>query len=1137
MSTIFNIENFEANKNYVIEASAGTGKTYNIIEIVKSLVNKFGLDLSEILIVTYTEKAAGELKDRVRKELVNQDVDNASIFTIHSFCQSAIKEFGISANLPLNLNIISDEELEKFIDRYLREGDILKDITSYSTIGNFNFDTMKELLRDTLNKYYLNNAFQEEPSIIKLEEISESEQKVFEIYTASKNAKNLDELISKFPEMAENYDVFKKSNEPKAQDFIIELQANYNNNLNFNGRTYKTNTAWSTNPNVKEELKKAFAYFNELKNLLKNINPYEYFIKLYLKDFYIKWQKEKELNKYQTFNDMIRYVRESILTENSSMKVQLRNKYKYAIIDEFQDTNQLQFDIFSNVFMCEGHNIIVVGDPKQSIYSFQGADIEVYYAAKEAIEASGGVICELAKNYRSSASMVRSCNELFKYFDFSGTTFTSCEYLTEEVDKKEHKVSYNNHPSDAFWFANDVELSPELFAKIAVETIVDCCLLDENKHTKLRIKDKGSSEYRNVSFKDFAVLARARSEMKIIEYALKQAGVPYIRYKDTSLFLGKECADWIAIFTALNADDLTGRNRKLFKKTLFTKFFGLNLKKISADKYDTDLTDEIKLLKKWRVLANERRWEDLVDDIVVESGIIERMKSLTEIQSLGIYKQIGNYCVEYLSNNHSIEELVINLEKMADGVSGDAENGPIVEKSTNFDCVQIMTMHASKGLQFPVVISFGAFKDPLPNKIFTYHLEKDGSDYHMLGFKENALTKSEAIEEYKRLIYVAYTRAQFVMLLPYYKSFAKNLDFIKDSMTKFFDDENAKYRILTASENGLEVLCNDVKKILERSANENQILESSTAKEDQDIILKKIISDISKKSTYKHSYSSLSHCGMEEDNDWDDKEGKIYEGLEVFDLAAIQIPADINQSLSHNALPSNYPQGNRTGSALHEIFENIDFTNYKVNIRNIILKAFENQGITLRDEFVDPTITMLENVLNAKLPVINGNKKVENESLFLSTISSGNLKKEVEFNFNFNNEKLKNYFNGFIDLVFKNGEHYSILDWKSDNLNEEFTSYSDNKMLKKHVDEAYSIQRVLYAYCLIKWLKSFYTNESESDIFNNHFGGIYYIFLRGCASGVGNGVYAQTWNSWNELNEAFQNIMKSKIWGVVINGQ
>jgi len=133
------IEEIDLKKNWFVEASAGTGKTYTIQQIVARLV-KEGCSLKKILIVTYTEKAAGELKDRIRKKLEEimdsekrpteksdifetalRDVDNASIFTIHSFCQKALKEFAYDAGRPFDLNMIDDSEVSNVIDEWARD--------------------------------------------------------------------------------------------------------------------------------------------------------------------------------------------------------------------------------------------------------------------------------------------------------------------------------------------------------------------------------------------------------------------------------------------------------------------------------------------------------------------------------------------------------------------------------------------------------------------------------------------------------------------------------------------------------------------------------------------------------------------------------------------------------------------------------------------------------------------------------------------------------------------------------------------------------------------------------------------------------------------------------------------------------
>ena len=192
---------YDSHSNYVIEASAGTGKTYNIVKIVKKLVNELGNDINRILIVTYTEKAAGELKDRIRSVITdsNVDVDNAPIYTIHSFCKNIIKEFGLSANLPLNLNVIDEKEIYYFADRYIREGEILRDISLISKClydygRKINIDNIKETLVEGAKKYYLDMNGNEDPDIISLE--PEDFGKYLKIMNDINDAHSFNELCS-----------------------------------------------------------------------------------------------------------------------------------------------------------------------------------------------------------------------------------------------------------------------------------------------------------------------------------------------------------------------------------------------------------------------------------------------------------------------------------------------------------------------------------------------------------------------------------------------------------------------------------------------------------------------------------------------------------------------------------------------------------------------------------------------------------------------------------------------------------------------------------------------------------------------------------------------------------------------------
>ena len=191
----FNINDFVVGRNYTIEASAGTGKTFSIKKIVKKIVdtlfeqrypdNHFTSQeirekkteiLNRILIVTYTEKAAGELKSRIRGELIDCDVDNAPIYTIHSFCKNTISEFGISADQPLNMSLTDDNALKDYIDRYLRTGRFLKCIVILKKMGiDKEIDTYKERMVSIISKYYLDMNGDEDPSIISIENLEHYE--------------------------------------------------------------------------------------------------------------------------------------------------------------------------------------------------------------------------------------------------------------------------------------------------------------------------------------------------------------------------------------------------------------------------------------------------------------------------------------------------------------------------------------------------------------------------------------------------------------------------------------------------------------------------------------------------------------------------------------------------------------------------------------------------------------------------------------------------------------------------------------------------------------------------------------------------------------------------------------------------
>ncbi len=1174
----FDINSFNIGKNYVIEASAGTGKTYTIVEIVEKLLRN-NITLDKMLIVTYTEKAAGELKDRIRtkigemgddiKSKPENDVDNAPIGTIHSFCQNTLGEFFISAGKPSGRKLIDEGKIKDFLRKYIRTGKIYEDILEFKKMYPDN-DIEEKLIKKLeayTEKYYLDVNGKEDDSIVSFDanikaQFDEAENNEYVKYLlANKTIHGCSDIDEKIECISKSKFDCKVKGKDETQP-LSELADILKKSIDLQYTGYSVNKGMGKIG--EEEIYNAVKDIDAIKKTIKNYldNFINILVFKYTHDIYIAWQKEKENLCEQTYGDMIRDVREEVMREDGRLLEKLREKYTYAIIDEFQDTNRKQWDIFGKVFMSEGHNIIVVGDPKQSIYSFQGADLTVYEKAKEEIIASGGEFCSLKNNWRATKELIGLTN---KFFDKTDNPDALPEDINFEGSAYGNtglpvfKAEFDGRPLKSIMIAEGDDggvIPTEEYAKVVCGKIADFCSKDENGRTRLQIWEKigkNESRQRDVSFGDFAVLARTRSEMVPIKEAFEKYGIPYTQYKNERLFKEKECADWISILEAINAPDFTGYNRRLFKKAMFTYFFGYSLDDVRSPVFDKDSTDEIRIIDGWRELAAKREWAMLIERIFVDTDVFGKLSELGSLKTYGILMQIGDYSVDFLEKTDNPDLLVKNLRALAKDEGDDDDDSGIIAKSTDTDCVRVMTIHAAKGLQFPVVISAAGCKGEKSSDCYSYH---DGGKY-LLSFGDDDKSKKERVDEYKRLFYVAYTRPEFVLILPYFKD-TKQFEFVKKSIENFKSKNPDEYEPLKPDSRDPERLKEQIKKIFDACA-------ADGAKVGQAEIEGRIerLKELGKKVYFhtpqKHAYSSLSHgvkksaADIDEKvpelsddekienelikhNNADDSERADGTDLSDYDKSAKVIACEYDGGKDPIELSPNFIAGTGIGNVLHRVFELIDYAGANPDIDELIKACFAEEKIRIRDEserrsgedWVGDVKKMVENVTAAKLPIIKGGDACGG-SFTLSEIGRADRKNEVEFNYNIPKEYGSHYMNGFVDLIFRRDEYYSILDWKSDKLsNDDFTSYSDGGMLKGHVDKLYSIQRVLYSYCLVKWLSEIY-NMSENEVFEKHFGGIYYVFLRGCNEGCGNGVYAQTWENFGSLKEAYEKIVKDRV--------
>ena len=1274
----FDLEYFKPDENLFIEASAGTGKTFTIQLMVAKLIAR-GTPLKKILIVTYTEKAAGELKDRIRKKIVEvldtglldknaekakwndvsdkldffnkayRDVDNAAIFTIHSFCQKALKEYAYDAGRPFDVSMVDDSAVKELVERRIREewindADFKKLVEIKGSVDSV-IDDLEDRLIKAVDLY---KGSQNGKEIVKRQStdlcilgkaLSESEIEkilVAEDFATLRKAidfENKIKLLEAHPEARFS----KTGNNGYAKNFVEAMEAWKKGSVLYSKSSFKEDYA---RDNCSGDLFNAFAYFRDLREIISHDlynHKLERFLSICTKDLFNEWQKNKSDSKLQSYNDMILSVHDAVLN-GSGLKEKLQAEYTYAIIDEFQDTNQLQWDIFKTLFWNQSdHSIYVVGDPKQSIYSFQGADVNVYNKAIEDIKQEKGR--RLACNYRSTNGIIHACNTLFEK-DF----FTPAKGMNKLIDFTESiSPDEKNPPSPpkappqycgkivpSIWLCkgSDKGVNEHAFARAAVKQIVDWCSLTEEtdesgkKKTKLQVFDKDHSEkLRNLKLKDVAVLARSRTEMQVIESYMKQAHLPFTQYKESNLFKSRESAEWISLFRALNATDFSGWNRKLLNEVLITDFFKDGLKKtlakegqdlekikdfnelhlVESEVFDSPEIWERKCLNEWRALALKKRYAEMLEHIYDDTCIDDRLTDRASLQELARLRQIGNYAIDYLYNhNCSLEDLVRHLDGLARfNESADDENGDLVEKGSDSDMVQVMTIHASKGLEFPVVISVAGFKGYYDQAEgpFLYH---DNNDIY-LGFGKNAkdARKKEELEEWKRLFYVDFTRASSILVLPNYEKWNKdpNYAFLKSAITRITtDDKDKNYKVkdyivelksIPKDEWDPKQLQETVEKILLDS---NECKDSKNKDSDYDNQKKAMSAlqgKLGGKAILQYSYSNLakrkgddnidanvvealegrSDSAEESETSLSDDANEQNKNIDLDvveyackeeSIASTEPSAEIQK---WKEVEKTYPRGNKVGNVLHNTLEwlqfsklfeeNTDKDSYKTfdaacSYSDLIEKLkdeFKEQSLPIGEhesDWIKLSIWFIWNTLHAKLPVINGGDFKDAEPFTLASLPDSNHKPEVQFGLTAELDKKTNSYlhkfcKGFIDLLFvrpdaDGNKRFSILDWKSDYL-EEYSA----KAIKEKVDKEYSVQRVLYSYCLIQWLKQFYgpgTQENLKDeqaIFKKHFGGIYYAFLRGTDGQTQRGIYAQTWEDFKKLEDAYievKNLMK-----------
>ncbi|MGL1901906.1 MAG: UvrD-helicase domain-containing protein [Fibrobacterales bacterium] len=1116
-----------------IEASAGTGKTYTIQQMVLEILRSSETCINEILLVTFTEKAAGEMRERIREGLLEtlhsrelhgealghdecarlmqaiRDFETAEVYTIHGWCKKVLQKIPFESGRSFQEKLTDERELivqeciELFKGEwskeypelvrlvksspYLNVDDLLKSVFIAIAEQKSKSDTVVgEALKPFTESIGL---FKQQVGIDFNTTLSAFGDRQREVAVAHKGAFNKGKKLPKFDEWTEMFwgalggviEQCESDTSPEPLNSFIRQ---------FKGQ--KSEPGWlgskCDDPQFDIDDETIFPYCNgksysvvvkAVVSLCEAAVNYHTEVEAariipLLSRLIEKVCETKENQSLFTFNDMIQRVR-TLVTTNPDIAQRIRGQYHVVLVDEFQDTDDAQWDIFKTLFLRTTYTrLFLIGDPKQAIYSFRGADIETYYRAKEEMLSFSGheVMHTLSDNYRSSKRILEAFNALFSRPSFFG------------YDTAEGAITYSPvHYPDASpaqrpgTFYERFKVNDTYTPFVVKELLSEGLGGNREEYYPWMVDALLDLRVQGAEWSDMAILVEKRGDVTHFESLLQERGIPYSYYKQQGVYQSKESAHILYLLESISdaAPDTA-------TKALFTPFFGEGERGLGE--HQNDSARRV-LYDRWHSLVTRRRWGELYHSFLHDTELLRTITiGPNRFRELDAYKQVmQDLQTEAYRKKLSLEDQVALLKNWRAKRLEREDDGELYRKERDDAAVQILTMHASKGLEFNVVF-LGGFGELQMNN---YVVTKESDHRHFDFTQKEPLEKRLA--EYTRLLYVALTRAKYFLYMPLMGSEKVNQKVgmrrvLTSAITGALNDTLSGYVTINPD-------CEEYKATQVEPPSEEMVKE-----------LVGVIpnySGFSKKKIIMESYSHLSHT-VNENN-------RVITSIGVVPTAPR--PAQFDKYIQ------DIPRGAEPGNCLHDIFEHISFAEVGAlsgedagvallkNKKTADVIEFYCTKYGIGSQHYRAIGRLIHNCLTA--PMIDARNPFNTFSL--ATIPEKDLKAEMEFQFSylhsesvqlFTKNEDAHFVKGFIDLLFRFEGRYYILDWKSNYLENGYDAQAiEESMIRDH----YDIQLQVYALALHRWLQAALPGYS----FDTHFGGVYYLYIRGMQPGSNDG--------------------------------
>jgi exodeoxyribonuclease V beta subunit len=1147
----------------LIQASAGTGKTWTISLLYLRLILEQLLTVDKILVVTYTRAATDELRSRIRARLKEAvaayeqpdlaqneyqtllaqypatperlwylqrallSFDEAAVFTIHSFCQRVLQQHAFEVGIPFESELVSSEaDLQLQLADQFWQQRLVRPNAVDALVLNSPSLTPEKLLQEVaefIGRPYL--------QVISSTTIEDAEFQAFK----QNHEQQLGQARSIW--QADQADIVKLLNDKErlnqnsySPTQVVKALAAWNAALagQINEEQVTLLEKLSTSALVaktkakQEPLKHRFfdsieALIPSFKRLLEvqtlALEQLRYDLLVWLRE---QLPERKRLKGQLTFDDLLVNL-QSALQARPNLAVQVAEQYQVALIDEFQDTDPIQYDVFERIYLNNAGQVYYVGDPKQAIYSFRGADIYTY------LKAAAGVSTEqrytLARNFRSQPKLLEAFNLLYarsldpfrngKRIDYE--TVSSGGTVSGELccEPQLAPLRIWDFQGEAQQDATLAEVQSAVAQAVANDI---ARLLQQGQQGLAQIEGQA------LSSGDFAVLVRSHRQGRLIKEALQACGIASVQKSPVGIFETEEAAELRLVLAAIAEPSQISKLRR----ALVTELMGGTAETLVAldDNpllFDQALEDFFHWQYLWQKHGFMRMFRDWLDRRAIRARLlayVDGERRLTNLLHLGELIHI-----ETRKQAPSLQNTLRWLQRRASEQAGE-EHQLRLESDENL--VQIVTIHKSKGLQYKIVYCPFLWNDQerdVKKEWFAWYDTLEGqsclqaSRFNLEAAKE--ARRAEERSENLRLLYVAITRAQYHCTLVNMSAPVTYKGFSYDTELSWL-----LFGHLAQSEDILCTIGKADKVQLRQQAMQQALLELAETSQgaisyeplplNQEALRYQATSSTQafQCREFKQTLAEIARIGSFSSltlgtHDYNHRSDHDQLSIELYS----QPPAPLDLS--------SFPTGSRAGVCLHSMLQAADFQQPLLEQNEtVILKSLKSQGFSA--ELAPAALQLLQPALLTPLFPL--------ENCSLSQLPKKDRLNELEFYFpvqRLNPTKLKmilqflpddelwqpiqaaiqrldfkdlnGYMKGYIDLVFRFDGKYYLADYKSNWLGDEPQSYEQNQLMQAMADAHYYLQYLIYCVALHRYLQqrlAHYTWKKD-------FGGVFYLFLRG----------------------------------------